>query len=148
MTPNTLLFRGAGGMLVLAGAFVYHVGAIRVDVREKSPQGEHVRLFVPAVLAPLGARMVPRAKLREASKDLQQWLPVIEAASEELARCPDGLLVAVDSPHEHVRIAKAGGALVIDVDDPGETVHLSVPLQALAYTVRQLVVETPDGPPA
>jgi len=145
MTPKAILLQGAAGMLVFTGAFVYHVGAVWVDVREKAPNGEHVRLVVPAVLAPVGAMLVPKAKLQEAPPELQEWLPVIEAASEELAHCPDGPLVEVDSRHEHVRIAKVGGSLVIDVDSDHETVHVSIPLKAVAYTARQLVI---DRPPA
>lgn len=145
MTPKAVILQGAAGMIVLTGAFVYSVGAVRVNVREKARDGEHIRLTVPAIVVPVGAMLVPKQKLRDIARDLQPWLPAIEAASEELRRCPDGPLVEVDSPHEHARIVKRGDSLVIDVDDAGETVHISCPLAVLGYTARQLVVE---GPPA
>jgi hypothetical protein len=94
---------------------------------------------VPAVVLPVAARLIPRDKLKNATSDIGPWLPTIKAASEELARCPDGPLVEVDSPREHVRIHKQGSSLFIDVESDGETVHVSFPLQAAAETVSQLL---------
>jgi hypothetical protein len=143
MTPKAGILAASVSLVALTGAFVYEQGAVRVEVREKARGGEHIRLAVPALVAPIAARLVPREKLRRASRDLQQWLPAIEVASEELLRCPDGPLVEVDSRTEHVRIAKQGDSLVVDVDDPGETVHVSFPLRMLAYTASQLVANEP-----
>jgi hypothetical protein len=75
-------------------------------------------------------------------------LPTIQAANDELLRCPDGVLVQVDDSHEHVKIAKVNGALVIDVDDQSETVHVSVPLRAAAYACDRLARGVPAGPEA
>jgi hypothetical protein len=143
MTPKAGILTAAASLLALTSALVYEQGAVRVEVQEKARDGEHIRLALPALAVPIAARLVPREKLREASRDLQQWLPAIEAASEELLRCPDGPLVEVDSRREHVRIVKQGDSLVIDVDDPGETVHVSFPLRMLAYTASQLVTNEP-----
>ncbi len=146
MTPKVIVLQGAAAMMLVTGAFVYHVGAVWIDVREKKPGGDHVRLVVPAIIAPVAAMMVPKAKLNEAPRELQEWLPTIEAATEELSRCPDSVFVQVDSPKEHVKIAKSGDHLVIDVDDPGETVHVSIPIRAVAYTARQLANSAPPTP--
>jgi hypothetical protein len=81
---------------------------------------------------------VPDAKLQEAAEEARPWLPVIEAVSEELARCPDGPLVEVVSPHEKVSIVKQGDSLIIDVDDANETVHISVPLKVVGIVARQI----------
>ena len=146
MTPKVIVLQGAAAMMLVTGAFVYHVGAVWIDVREKKPGGDHVRLVVPAIIAPVAAMMVPKAKLNEAPRELQEWLPTIEAATEELSRCPDSVFVQVDSPKEHVKISKSGDHLVIDVDDPGETVHVSIPIRAVAYTARQLASGAPPAP--
>lgn len=143
MSPGAIVLRGAAGMLVLAGAFVYNTGAVMVEVREKS--GKHFWLAIPAVVVPIGVKLVPKEKLRDATRELQPWLAAIQAASEELCHCQDGPLVEVDDPGEHVRIAKQGDRLVIDVDSEEETVHVSCPLGVVAYTARQLRTE---GPPA
>jgi hypothetical protein len=138
MMVKTIFLQGSLGIVVLTAAVVYNTGAIRVDVREKKPHGDHVRLWVPAIVLPIGVHVVPKDKLQEAAEKVRPWLPTIKAASEELARCPDGPLVEVDSKREHVRIAKLGGSLVIDVDDPGETVHVSLPIKMIGYTASQL----------
>ena len=144
MIPKAAILASVASVPVLAGAFVYNAGLARVEVIEKTPNGHHIRLYVPAVVVPIAVRLAPKEKLRRASRDLQAWLPAIKAASEELRRCPDGPLVEVDSRDEHVRIMKRGDALVIDVDSASETVHVSFPLRALAYTASELVIE---GPP-
>ena len=41
-------------------------------------------------------------------RDMQQWLPVIRVAAEELRKCPDGVLVDVKNDRETVRIVKDG----------------------------------------
>ena len=138
MMVKAVLLQGTLGVVVLAGAVVYNTGAIRVDVREKHPNGDHVRLWIPAVVLPISVHVVPKDKLREASDKIRPWLPTIKAATEELSRCPDTTLVQVDSKSEHVHIAKVGDSLVIDVDDPGETVHVSLPIKVIGYTASQL----------
>jgi hypothetical protein len=125
-------------MLVVGGVFVYSEGAVRVDVQEKSRNGEHIHLLVPAAVLPVAARLVPRDKLKDVPRKIGPWLPTIKVASEELARCPDVSLVEVDSNREHVRIHKLGRSLFIDVDSEEETVHVSFPLETAADTVSQL----------
>jgi hypothetical protein len=138
MTAGMTVLGGALGVLVLGAVVVYNEGAVRVDVREKTRDGDHIHLIVPAAVLPVAARFVPRDKLHDARHQIRPWLPTIKAASEELARCPDGPLVEVDSRHEHVRIYKLGESLFIDVDSQEETVHVSFPLEAAASTVSQL----------
>ncbi|MFB3922389.1 MAG: hypothetical protein ACE145_11745 [Terriglobia bacterium] len=134
---------GGAGTLALAavvvgGAFVYDMGAVRVSVQSKKPDGEHIRLIVPAVAAPIALRFAPKRDLQKAVEEAGPYLPAVKIALEELARCPDGPLVQVTSPREKVNIAKVDDALVIDVDDEGETVHVSVPLKAASVVISQL----------
>jgi hypothetical protein len=121
---------------------------VHVRVIENGEDGEHVRVIAPGVLLPLGAMLVPKAKIHEAAHELQPWLPTVRAATEELLRCPDGPLVQIDNRQEHVKIAKIGDALVIDVDDAGETVHVTVPLRAAAYACNRLAEEAQAEPEA
>ena len=145
MTPKLAILVAAVTLIGMTGAFVGSMGAVRVEVQSKSPGGKHLRLIAPAMVLPVGAMLVPKVKIREASSRLQAWLPTIRAATEELQRCPDGPLVQVDERHEHVDIAKVGDALVIDVDDQTETVHVSVPLRATAYACNRLASEVQAG---
>jgi hypothetical protein len=148
MIPKLAFLEFSVAVVALTGALVCSMGAVRVEVRSKTPGGEHFRLIAPAVVLPVGAMLVPTGKIREASRQLQPWLPTIQAATEELMHCPDATFVQVDNRIEHVKIAKVGGALVIDVDDEGETVHVSVPLRAAAYACNHLAAETQAEPGA
>jgi hypothetical protein len=97
-----------------------------------------VHLFLPAAFVPVGLEFVPDQKLREANAQVRPWLPAIEAASQELARLRDSDLVEVHESERHVRIKTRGARLVIDVQSPGERVHLSFPLRTMDRFARKL----------
>ena len=138
MTAGMAVLAGTLAAFTAGSVIVCSEGAVRVDVREKTSDGHHVHLILPAAIAPAAAFMIPRAKLHDARDKIRPWLPTIKAASEELARCADGPLVEVDSHHDHVRIFKLRGSVFIDVDTDEDTVHVSFPLEAAADTVSQL----------
>lgn len=125
------------GTLVVAG-IVADAGFIGVRVHEKKPDGTNLRLYVPAILVPLGVRIAPERDLERAMSHAREFLPAMRVAAEELERIPDGPLVEVDSAREHVLIAKRGGSLVVDVDSDRETVHVSVPLRTVRNLARDL----------
>jgi hypothetical protein len=129
---------GALGTLALAGAYVVHEGAVRVAVDEQFAGGKHVHLLVPAALVPVGMKFVPDQKLREAAVQARPWLPAIGVACQELAHLPDTKLIEVRDAEQHVSVLKRGALLVLDVQSPRETVHVSFPLKALNRVVRQL----------
>jgi hypothetical protein len=135
---------GVLGTALVGGAAISSEGFIHVRVHEKQPGGTNITLIVPAALVPVALRFVPREHLADASKDVQHYLPMIDAAIPALEECPDGVLVEVLDPGEHVVIAKSGGSVVIDVNDPGETVHVSVPLRAAHSSIRQIAAA--NGP--
>jgi prephenate dehydrogenase len=53
-------------------------------------------------------------------------------------------LVEVKEPGEHVRVAKEGGSIVVDVEEKDETVHVSTPIRAISSTVEQLAASAPS----
>lgn len=128
----------AVGGLALVGAWVVQGGAVRVVVEEQRASRHHVHLFLPAVFVPLGLEFVPDQKLRGANAQLRPWLPAIEAASQGLAPLPDSDLVEVRKSEHHVRIKTRGARFVIDVESPGERVHLSFPLWTIDRFARKL----------
>ncbi len=65
-------------------------------------------------------------------------MPVIRAALDGLRESDDVVLVEVKEPDQHVEVEKLGGSIIVDVDDAGETVHVSAPLRAISDTVEQL----------
>ena len=129
---------GVLGTAMVAGAAASSEGFIHVKVQEKHANGTHLSLIVPAALVPATLHFVPRENLSEASEDIRPYLPVIDAAIPALEDCPDGVLVEVTDQQEHVLIQKSGSSIVIDVNDQGDVVHVSVPLRAAQSSIHQI----------
>jgi hypothetical protein len=117
-------------------------GLVQVKVIEKEPQGHHINVIAPALLCPIAAHFVPRRDLAHASREIEPWLPVVRAALDGLSESEDMTFVEVNEPDEHVKVAKYGGSIVVDVDDPSETVHVSTPIRAISSTVEQVAAST------
>ena len=131
---------GMAGTTLLAGALVFHEGVITVNVREKKVDGDHIRFFVPATVASFGAGLVPERHLRHATRHAEQYLPAVRIGFQELAKCPDTVLVEVQDRDEHVRIEKRGGRLLVDVDSRTEEVHVGVPIQTVVSVLKELEI--------
>jgi hypothetical protein len=129
-----------GGTVLLCGALAYSGGVVDVDVQEKTPHGHHIHLPLPALAGPAALAFIPARHMHfgKDARHVHQWMPVVRAATEELARCPDGPLVDVQDAHETVHIAKDGSYLIIDVDNPKETVHISFPIHIVGTMAGQL----------
>lgn len=119
-------------------------GLVHVDVREKQPQGHHIHVLAPALIAPIGVYLAPKADLADASAQIRPYLPTIRAALDGLRETNDVTLVEVNEPDQHVRVVKEGGSIVVDVDDPENSVHVSTPIRAIASTVEQLAAVAPS----
>jgi hypothetical protein len=87
---------------------------------------------------PTALHFVPRHNFADSSHDMRDALPIIDAAIPALNDCPDGVLVEVKDPGEHVLVSKRGGSIIVDVNDSDETVHVSVPLIAAQSAVHQI----------
>jgi hypothetical protein len=127
-------------------------GFVNVNVNEHGrtdKQREHIHVIAPALLVPIAVRLVPDDKLANAADKIQPWLPTIRAAIEGLGDSPDMTIVEVSNAREYVQVAKDGGSIVVDVANPRETVHASVPLRAIDSTVSALAAaETNSSPGA
>lgn len=121
---------GVLGTVLVGGAALSSEGFIHVKVHEKQPNGTNVNVIVPAALATTALHFVPDRDLHHGSHDLRQCLPIIDAAIPALRESPDGVLVEVVDPDEHVLVAKMGGSLVVNVNDNDDLVYVSVPLRA------------------
>jgi len=132
------------GTLVLAG-IVADGGIIAAKVHQKKPHGTNLRLYLPAVLVPVGMKIAPGEPLRRAASEVKEFLPAMRVAAEELSKCPDGRLVEVSSPREQVRIVKSGGSLVVDVSSAQEEVHVSLPLKMVGKVFRELEARAPPA---
>ena len=129
---------GMAGVGLAGASILCSEGLVHVKVIEKQPQGVHINVIAPAMLAPIAVHLAPQRGLAQAARQIQPYMPVIRAALDGLRDSEDVVLVDVNEPGEHVEVSKAGGSIVVDVDDAGETVHVSTPVRAISSTVEQL----------
>jgi hypothetical protein len=132
---------GFGGTLVVAGAYTFHEGVMRVD--QDQVNGQHVHVWLPAAVVPLALHAVPRHYLEHAAEQAAPWLPTLRALTKELRKYPDAELIEVKDTTQHVRIRTHGGKLVIDVDAPDEQVHVACPLATLEDVASELEHDAP-----
>jgi hypothetical protein len=129
---------GIMGTVVAGGAMLCSEGFMHVKVHEKQADGTNFSIVLPAALVPMTLKFVPNRKLADASAKLRPYMPVVDAAIPALEDCPDGVLVEVTDPGEHVLIAKRGGSIVVDVNDGNDVVHVAVPLRAAHSAIREI----------
>jgi hypothetical protein len=129
---------GMAGVGLAGASILCSEGLVHVKVIEKQPQGVHVNIIAPAMLAPIAVRLAPQRELAQAARQIQPYMPVIRAALDGLRDSEDVVLVDVTEPGEHVEVSKSGSSIVVDVDDENDTVHISTPVRAISSTVEQL----------
>jgi hypothetical protein len=134
---------GIGGTLVLAGAYTFHEGVIRVDVDEYRDGGSHVHFWVPAAAVPMAMHFAPQRKLMHGAEHAREFLPVARAIVREMKKYPDAEFVEVTDATQHVRVRTHDGKLQIDVDAPDQKVHLLCPLSTIDEVTRQLEANAP-----
>ncbi len=136
---------GIGGTFLLAGAYTFHQGVIRVDIDEYRVGGSHVHMWVPAAAVPMAMHFVPRARIKEAAEQARQFLPTAHAIVKELKKFPDADLIEVLDGEQHVQIRTHQGKLQIDVNEPGQKVQVLCPLATLDDVTRQLQASAPGA---
>ncbi len=127
----------------LMTAVVMKDGVIEVNVLEKKHDGSHVHLFLPATAATWGIHLAPERRLAEHLRGHRDELALAHVALSQLERIPDAVLVQVDSPKEHVRVATRNGSFVVDADTSEETVHVRVPIRAARKVIEDLEAGAP-----
>ena len=135
---------GIVGTAVAGVGLLCSDGMVEVKVVERHPEVHHVYVIAPAMLVPIGMRFATRRDLSHAAAQIQPWLPTIRAALDQLRETDDVILVEVKEPGEHVRVAKEGGSIVVDVEEKDETVHVSTPIRAISSTIEQLAASAPS----
>jgi hypothetical protein len=136
---------GVSGALVAAGVYTFHEGVIRVDVDEFRAGGSHIHMWVPAAVVPMTMHFVPKHHFRDAAEHARDFLPMAHALLKELKKFPDTDLVEIQDDDQHAQIRTHDGKLQIDVEDPGEKVHLLLPLSTLDDVVGQIEDSAPGA---
>jgi hypothetical protein len=136
---------GIGCSALVATAYVFHDGVMRISVDEYRPNGSHVHLYLPAAVLPIAAHLAPRQRVAEALHEAHDVLPAVNIAFRELGKYPDADFVEVKDADEHVQIRTRGGKLLIDIESPRETVHLACPIPALVDLFDELESARPGS---
>ena len=134
---------GFGATVAMAGAYTFHEGVLRVDVDETHGKGSHVHVWVPAALVPMAMHFVPRHQMMRAGDHAGKFMPLVHAVAKELQKYPEAELVEVHDGEQYVRIRTHDGKLVINANEPGQTVHVSCPLATIDDVSRELTAFAP-----
>lgn len=102
-----------------------------VDVREGGPDGMHLIIPVPLVLARVALTFAPEDVQYVPCPEISEYIPAIRRAVGELRATRDGVLVSVEERDETVLIRKVGENIEIDVEEDSEEVHVTIPLDAV-----------------
>jgi hypothetical protein len=136
---------GVCGTMVIAGAYTFREGVLRVDVDENRGNGSHVHFWFPAAAVPMAMHLVPKEQLKEAGRDAGRWMPLAHALSKQLEKYPNAELVEVRDGEQHVQIRTHNGKLLIDVDAPDEQVHVVCPLAMIEDISDQIASYSPKA---
>jgi hypothetical protein len=134
---------GIGAGMLMATAYTFHEGVIRVDADEMRPNGSHVHLWVPATIVPMAMHFVPAREFERAGEQCGKFMPAVHALAKELVKYPEATLVEVQDGEEHALVRTHNGSLTVDVDSPDEHVHVKVPLETIDDVARQLESRMP-----
>ncbi|MBM3316353.1 MAG: hypothetical protein FJY75_00730 [Candidatus Eisenbacteria bacterium] len=134
-----ILFGAAAALLVCGGVVlgvaVQRAGMIEIDVRATSPEGCEIRgLRLPGCLVHGVLRCMPRSRIPAAYQEFASTAlrrDALRGIRRALDRCPDGVLVEVESSDDKVRIEKRGRHLIVVADTPDEAVRVQVPMAAV-----------------
>lgn len=135
---------GFGATVLLAGAYTFRQGLLRVDVDETRGRGQHVHVWVPAAIVPMAMHfVVPRGRMLHAEEESAKFMPLVHAMAKELQKYPEADLVEVHDGDEYVHIRTHNGNLLIDANEPGQTVHVSCPLATIDDVSSELATLAP-----
>jgi len=124
-----LLVIGAVAVPAALLAVVASLGVMVVDVQESGPDGHHIVVPVPLLLAQTALAFVPESKARVPVPQAEKYMPVAREVLEALEAGPDGEIVRVEEPDEQVVIVKEGHTLHVRVHDHGNDVAVNVPIR-------------------
>jgi len=135
---------GLGATLVLATAYTFREGVIRVDVDENCLGGSHIHVWVPARVVSAGLHLTPRQDLEQAAEQVRPYLPVLREVSKELEKYPNAELVDVEDGTDHIHVAMVKGKLRIDANQGDEQhVHVTIPVRVIRDVADRLEEVTP-----
>ncbi len=122
---------GVASTVAFATVYTFREGVIRVDVDESRAGGSHVHVWVPAAAVPIAVHFTPSRHFQDAGEKLEPWLPTIRQLTKELQKYPNADFVDVQDGAQHVQVRTRDGKLQVDVHEPGQYVHVAVPIDTI-----------------
>lgn len=131
-----ILFLAIGfSFVAVAGIVIQRTGVLIVDV--KSEDGR-VFLPIPMLLVNTALNFAPVTGHLKIPDELNTHSDIVQAAANELMRCPDGPFVEVITPDERVLVTKQGANIIVDVKSEDEKVYVKIPIQATGKVFAKL----------
>lgn len=126
---------------VLIAILLSSTGVMLVDVQEQGPDGTHLVIPVPLLVAQTALSFAPAEARYVECPEFARYQKVAEKVLEELKDTPDFVMVEVEEKDQWVQVRKEGDQLKIRVKDGDtESVEVNLPLSAA-----QRMVEAYDG---
>lgn len=137
ITVGAVLVLVLGSGFIVAGTVVTS-GLVTVSVHESGPDGLDLYIPVPAGLVEAALSLAPIVlnvvgdhhadrELERVRAELDELMPAITAALDELDDMPDATLVEVEGDHEYVRVRKVRGTIEVQVLEDDTRILISVP---------------------
>ncbi len=140
-TKKVLLILGSAfglcvlGWVVLVGA-VYAYGGV-MTVRVDNPNGPDLAIPVPMAVVD-AALATGEMALDDIHVELGEYGPMLREILAVIDDCPDVTFVEVEDGFDHVRVAKEGGYLLVEVNEHrghGMNIKVSLPTRSIARLV-------------
>jgi invasion protein IalB len=119
----------------MAGIVIQKTGVMIVDVQSKDG---HVFLPIPMLLVNTALNFATVSGHVNIPDELKTHSDIVQAAANELMRCPDGPFVEVTTPREKVLVTKKGANIIVDVKSENEKVYVQIPIQATGKVFAKL----------
>ena len=134
------------GWATIIGAMLAAGGVATVSFVERS---EGISFYLPVPMAVISATASTAGFVSpmhaedlveiDGDLDLGEWEPFVDALFEGLEECPDVTFVEVIDHGDHVKVAKKGGKIRVEVQDPDISLKISVPIRPVRRTVTALL---------
>jgi hypothetical protein len=120
---------------LLIALFLGATGVVLVNVREGGPDGTHITVPVPLVLARAVLAVAPAEARHIQCEGIGHYRDIALEVADALQDCPDFTIAEIHQRDELVLVRKEGSCVVVDVQDPDEQVHCRVPLRSAAWVL-------------
>lgn len=134
---------GCGAGVLMMTAYTFRQGVIRIDVDESRGHGSHIHLWMPAAAVPMAMHLVPSRHFQHIDKCAWKFMPLVHSVAKELEKYPEAEFMEIQDGAQHARVRTHNGVLQIDVDEPGDHVHVAVPLETVDDVATQLAAYAP-----